>query len=356
MTVAPHSMPSTSLQSALSQQPLFLAQWLSVIHGMLPLSQLTILGAGSGYSAVLSWAAEQAIESVSLVEANHQQFNQLSARWQATQPDWQLHNKVMEARASKADTFYVASNPAESGLLPPDALMALWPNIAEKESQPCEPVTIAAWAKEHWQSPGQWLFINYFCDAALLNQNKAKLAQVDVLMVRVSTEKALPESVTASAWEAALQQAGYRVVSRECERHPLIERWLCIKRLNREASTVKEDLTQTQAELAQVKEKLESTHTWFMNRKQQALEYEKQVATLESTLKATQEELAQTRKQAAQLKLLRESFDQLAQQITEGLTVQSEQRQQATNALGKHITQMLQPSQAQPPKEEKDNL
>lgn len=356
MMVAPHFIQASPSQPAHDQKPLTLVQWLSALHGIQPLSQLTLLGAGSGYSEVLTWATEHAIENVSLVEASQQQFQQLSAKWQAAQPHWQLHNVVIEAGAIKTDVFYVASNSAESGLLQPETLTPLWPNITEKESQPCEPATMAEWANERWQSSGQWLFIDYFCDASLLTTYAAEFEKVDVLRVRVSTEEALPKAITVAAWEPALKQADFRVISRECERHPNIERWLCVKQLNSEASADKAELVQTKAELAQVQEKLENTHTWFMNRKQQALEYEKQVALLESTLKATQEELAHTHQQAQQMELLKESLDQLTQQVTDGLAVQSEQRRQATNALGKHITQMFQFSQAQPLKEEKDNL
>lgn len=356
MTDAPNSIQINSSQPALGQHTLMLVQWLSALHSIKPLPQLTLLGVGNGYSEVLNWAAEHAIENVSLVEASQQLFNQLSAKWQAAQPQWKLHNVVMDAGVDKADTFYLASNSTESGLLAPITFTPLWPNITEKESQPCEPVSLTEWASTHWRSPGQWLFINYFCEVSLLATQAAVFEKVDVLRLRVSTEKSVPQAITASEWEPALKQAGFRIISRESERHPGIERWLCVKDLNSESSADKAELAQTKAELEQVKEKLENTHNWFMNHKKQALEYEKQLAVTEDELKATKNELAQTRQQMAQIKLLRESVDQLSQKMTLGFTIQSEQRQQSTNALGKHITQMLQPSKVQTENEEKDNL
>lgn len=356
MTVAPNSIQTPPSQPEHGNRLLTLVQWLSALHGIQALPQLTLLGAGSGQSEVLRWAEEHAIKKVSLVEASQKQFQLLSARWLAAQPQWQLHNMVMDAGFSKAGAFYIASNSAESSLLAPDALTHLWPNITEIESKPCEPVTIIEWANTQWQSAGQWLFIDYFCDASLLTTCAAVFKMVDVLGVRVSTHKEVPEAITAAKWESALKQAGFKVINRKSERHPSIERWLCIKQLDGESSVDTTELAQTKEELKQVKEKLENTHTWFMNRKQQALEYEKQMALLESTLKATQEELAHTRKQVKQMPLLKESLDQLSQQVADGLAVQSEQRRQATNALGKHITQMLQPSKVQHQNEEKDNL
>ncbi|WP_404463355.1 hypothetical protein LG331_11890 [Vreelandella aquamarina] len=356
MTVAPNSIQTPPSQPEHGNSLLTLVKWLSALHGIQALPQLTLLGAGSGQSEVLRWAEEHAIKKVSLVEASQKQFKLLSATWQAAQPQWQLHNMVLDAGFNKTDAFYIASNIAESGLMAPETLTYLWPNITEKESQPCEPVTLAEWAKMHWQSSGQWLFIDYFCDASLLTAHADVFQAVDVLGVRISTQKGGPEAITAAKWESALKQAGFRVINRSFERHPGVERWLCIKQQDGASSANAAELVQTKEELKQVKEKLENTHTWFMNRKQQALEYEKQVALLESTLKATQEELAHTRQQAQQMPLLKEFLDQLAQQVTDGFAVQSEQRRLATNALGKHITQMLQPTKVQPQKEEKDNL
>jgi len=356
MTVLTHSTQASSSQPALGFHALSLVQWLSALHGLQSPSQITLFGAGSGHNEVLAWAAEQSIEKVSLVEGSQQAFHQLSVRWQAAQPQWKLHNVVMDAGVDKADTFYLASNSTESGLLAPLTLTPLWPNIAEKESQPCEPVSLTEWASTHWRSPGQWLFINYFCEVSLLVNQVAEFDKVDVLRLRVSTEKSVPQAITAAAWQPALKQAGFRIISRESERHPGIERWLCVKVLNSGSSAVKAELAQTKAEFEQVKEKLENTHNWFMNHKKQALEYEKQLAVTEDELKATKNELAQTRQQMEQIKLLRESVDQISQKITQGFTIQSEQRQQSTNALGKHITQMLQPSKVQTENEEKDNL
>ena len=355
MTVAPNSIQTPPSQPEHGNCLLTLVQWLSALHGIQALSQLTLLGAGGVQSEVLIWAEEHSIEKVSLVEASQQQFQHLSAKWQAMKPQWQLHHQVMDAGFNKADEFYIASNSAESGFLAPKTLTHLWPNITEKESQPCEPVTIVEWTKTHWQSSGQWLFIDYFCNASLLTTYPAVFQAVDVLGVRISTQKGLPEAITASKWESALKQAGFKVINRKSERHPGIERWLCIKQPENSLSVGSKELAQAKEELKQVKEKLENTHTWFMNRKQQALEYEKQIVLLESTLKATQEELVHTRQQAQQVLQVKESLDQLTQQITEGLVVQSEQRRQATNALGKHITRMLQPSKVQPQNEEKDN-
>tara|TARA_B100000929_G_scaffold287045_1_gene273114 strand:- start:2010 stop:3008 length:999 start_codon:yes stop_codon:yes gene_type:complete len=331
-------------------------QWLSALYGIQPLSKLTLLGAGNGYSEVLFWAADHAIENVNLVEANQQPFHQLSSKWQASQPQWQLHNLVMDAGFNKADAFYVANNSAESGLLAPEALTSLWPNITEQESKPCEPFTLAEWASTHWQSAGQWLFIDYFCNASVLAKYVSEFEKVDVLRVRVSKEESVPKDITANTWELALTQAGFRVIFRECERHPHIERWLCFKKLKSESLVHEAELAQAKAELAQVKETLENTHAWSISRKQQALECEKKALMLEESLKVTQEQLAKARQQSTQINLLHELVKQMSQQMAVDFIVQSEQRQQATNALGKHITQLLQPSQMQPQHEEKDNL
>ncbi|GGW50393.1 hypothetical protein GCM10007158_09170 [Vreelandella hamiltonii] len=356
MTVAPHTTSLTQLPSAFNEEALTLMQWLDALHTLMPPTQLTYWGAGAGHQALLNWAAIKAVGEVSLVEGHSHAFTSLSERWQKSHPHWQFHNEVMETGLDEEGIFYTASHQTESGLLSPETLTSLWPHIEPTHQQACEPVRVADWAKQHWTLPGQWVVIDYFCDAGLLAAHAAAFRQVEVLKVRVSTLETVPEPITGQAWEPALKQAGYRVLKRATERHPHIEQWLCIKQQDSDVAAANESLANVQAELAEVKGKLEKTHTWFMNRKQQAMEFEQQVAVLESTLKATQEELAQARQQSAQLKLLKESLEQLSQQVSQGFTIQSEQRQQATNALGKHITQLLQSSQSQPPKEEKDNL
>ncbi|WP_447044883.1 hypothetical protein [Vreelandella sp. H-I2] len=340
-------MPVASYDAAYSDfMPL--THWLTVLNQITPAQQLTILGAGNGNSALLQWASELALANVNLAEAGNKTYTQLKARWQPQAPRWQFHNVVIET-GHNDKTYYTVSNPSESGLIPPITLAPLWPNLTSLDEQPSDPRTLKAWATEHWQETGQWLVIDYFCDATLLSNNSAVFDAVEILVVRVSTEKNMPEGLNETAWQKALQNLGFRVVAREAERHPRVEQWLCIRQPHHEIATL-------QSELAEVKQKLEDTHTWFMNRKQQALSYEQQIVTLEQTLKATQEELAQARHQAAQLKLLKETLDQLDSHLAKGFSVQSEQRQQATNALGKHLTQLLQSSQAQQPQEEKDNL
>ena len=356
MTVVTHSTQASSSQPALGFHALSLVQWLSALHGLQSPSQITLFGAGSGHSEVLAWAAEQSIEKVSLVEGSQQAFHQLSVRWQAVQPQWQLHNVVMEAGEEKAGVFYVASNTAESGLLSPAALTPLWPNIIEKESQTCEPVTMAEWAKMHWQSSGQWLFIDYFCDASLLTTYAAEFQKVDVLGVRISTHEAVPKSITAAAWELALKQAGFQILSRECERHPHIEQWLCVKRFECEAVEAKAALSKTKSELDDVKQKLENTQTWFKSCKHQAMEYEKKIVSLEALLESANKEMARIREQSSQLEEMKNSLNQLVIQVSEGFMVQSEQRRQAANALGQHVTKMFKGFNAQESSKEKDNL
>tara|TARA_E500000318_G_scaffold72745_1_gene67362 strand:- start:1221 stop:2291 length:1071 start_codon:yes stop_codon:yes gene_type:complete len=356
MSVASNSIQTNSSQPALGQHTLMLVQWLSALHSIKPLPQLTLLGAGNGYSEVLNWAAEHAIENVSLVEASQQLFNQLSAKWQAAQPQWKLHNVVMDAGFKKADEFYIASNSSESGFLAPKTLTHLWPNITEKESQTCESVTMAEWAKMHWQSSGQWLFIDYFCDASLLTTYAAEFQKVDVLGVRISTHEALPKSITAAAWELALKQAGFQILSRECERHPHIEQWLCVKRFECEAVEAKAALSKTKSELDDVKQKLENTQTWFKSCKHQAMEYEKKIVSLEALLESANKEMARIREQSSQLEEMKNSLNQLVIQVSEGFMVQSEQRRQAANALGQHVTKMFKGFNAQESSKEKDNL
>lgn len=355
MTVAPKSIQASSSKAVSGQDSLNLSQWLSALKFMLPFSQLTLLGAGRGYSEVLTWAAEHAIEKISLVEANPQRFRQLDARWKTAHQQWQLHNLVMDS-GMNTNTFFVASNSDESGLLNPEELTPLWPNITETEIQCCEPASIAEWSSTHWQNPGQWLFIEYFCNANLLTSYAAEFEKIDVLQVRVSTEKSLPKIVTARAWEAVLEKAGFRIISRECERSPHVERWLCIKQHNREVEAVKNLLNETQARLAQATKSLERSHNQIIDYEERAKSLKNKIASLENDFASVEKEMIELRQHSSQWRMTRESLDKISQQITENFAIQSIERRQTANALGQHVTKISKELKLKESLKKKDSL
>lgn len=359
MTVAPHTTSLTQLPSAFNEEALTLMQWLDALHTLMPPTQLTYWGAGAGHQALLNWAAIKAVGEVSLVEGHSHAFTSLSERWQKSHPHWQFHNEVMETGLDEEGIFYTASHQAESGLLSPETLTSLWPHIEPTHQQACEPVRVADWARQHWTLPGQWVVIDYFCDAGLLAAHAAAFRQVEVLKVRVSTLETVPEPITGQAWEPALKQAGYRVLKRAPERHPHIQQWLCIKQLDSDAVDAKESLANVKAELVEVKQQLEKTQAWLRDRRQQAREFEKNIASLKDSLEEANNEIKRMHEQSSQLDELKSSVSQLLLQLSEGFMVQSDQRRQAANALGQHITKMFKEVKLVKEQEltkEKDNL
>ncbi|WP_404416378.1 hypothetical protein LG277_03310 [Vreelandella aquamarina] len=309
MTVATNAQPFIT-QPTTGNETLSQAQWLESLSRILPLSQLTVFGAGKGKSTVIDWAAANGVKNVSLIEGNKGQYEHLVTAWQASQPQWQLHNQVMQASTNQESTFYTASLPAESGVLAPGALNVLWPNISETQRHPCEPKGLSSWAATHWQNAGQWLFIDYFCEADLLNASQDAFKNVDVLMIRVSTADQMPKALTAKAWGATLEKAGFSVVHRESERHPHIEHWLCIRSPEKTQNILEQQLKATQKKLEaaednylnierrhreiekasqECQQKLEETHGWFEGCKKKAEEGAKKIKTLQTELNSKAE-------------------------------------------------------------------
>ncbi|NOG31620.1 hypothetical protein HLB35_07285 [Halomonas sp. TBZ9] len=307
MTVATNAQPFIS-QPTTGNETLSQAQWLEALGRVLPLSQLTVFGAGKGKSTAIEWAAANGVKNVCLIEGNKDQYEHLVAVWQALHPEWQLHNQVMQASANQANTFYTASLPAESGVLAPDALNVLWPNISETQRQPCEPKSLSSWAATHWKSAGQWVFIDYFCEADLLNACQDAFKNVDVLMIRVSTAEQSPKALSAKAWTTALEKTGFSVVHRKEERHPHIEHWLCIRSPSEERRILKQQLEEI-----------------YQQDKQQAQQQ-------------LEDKQAQLTRQQAQFKQLSEERDTLKNRLNKALKA-SQQHQQAQKETAEKLEQ-----------------
>jgi hypothetical protein len=330
-----------------------LPQWLTLLSHLYPVEHLTVVGAGMGSSPLLHWASEQNVTRADLIEGDAGQVEKLGARWKTRHPDWQCHQMVIHP-GYEGSTFYLASHAGESGLIHPESLQALWPNLHCRDEQPCELHSLAEWSAERWAEQsgaqrGRWLSIGFFCDAEILAQCQQAFAATDVLFLRVALQPALPEGLTAPAWRAALKEAGFRIVHRESEHHPGIERWLCVRDHQQLAQSL-------QGELDETRHKLEQTHTWFMNRKRQAEEgaeqlnalqaehdalqakYQEQAQRLgskEAELKKVSEQLASQKQQS---NATQQRIAQLERKLETLFSDQQRYIQQTTNALGQHVT------------------
>ncbi|HEH9408461.1 TPA: hypothetical protein SIA33_001436 [Aeromonas salmonicida] len=120
--------------------------------------------------------------------------------------------------------FHRASNPAESGLIAPEQLRGLWPNLdLVSIEQNAAAVTLDAL----WHDANQainWLVLDCLPAAVLLRGGTQLLAQADVVVVRVAVDDRLDiePSARQSAADVLLHTAGLTCVQLLPQRHPAL--------------------------------------------------------------------------------------------------------------------------------------
>lgn len=220
--------------------------WLDVLHAALPPSGLLLIGAGAGHGEWLQWLRSRSVASddfpVHLVEGDEIQYRYLQ-RNTADSANWTLWRDVIAADEGNA-TFYCKSNPAESGLLPANCLLALWPNLRDTRVITVE--NASTLDALHTEVGGRinWLFLDCLPAASLLQGGRRLLAQLDVILVRVASNLTPELSTHREGIDELLNAAGLRHIHSQTERHPALSHALYV----RDAAQLRQSLKQAAAE------------------------------------------------------------------------------------------------------------
>lgn len=265
-----------------------LISWLDHLWQLYPAQGVLLVGAGNGASAWIEALQNWNAPNVMLVEADETQFQHLQRSLAATE-GWQLRKQVV-AREAGSVTFHQASNPAESGLLEPETLRALWPNLKTRHKSTRQSITLAELLP--MTTPGaNWLLLDCLPAAPLLAGAGAALDSVDVILTRALLPEpghgATHPGADASAVAQWLQAHGFCTVATQTGRHPNTVHTLHV----RDRSAQLQKLTAELAELRQAQHAAEQTA-----QKHQALltEREAQAKTLQQELTALQQQLAES--------------------------------------------------------------
>lgn len=156
--------------------------WLEHLQICMPPSHITLVGAGNGKGAWAQWLQNQPIPST-LVEADAQQFAALR-RLQSSGglKNATLIHKVVAAQQG-ATEFFTANLIAESGLLSPENLHYLWPNLHTVQAESVQTMALAQLFQA--EQAHQWLMLDCLPAAALLQKAQALLLKLDVVLARV---------------------------------------------------------------------------------------------------------------------------------------------------------------------------
>src|SRR5688572_11433635 len=102
--------------------------WMDHLRRLAPIHGVVHVGAGSGILA--SRFEDWGVPHLVLIDAEDAYAGQLSALT-ATQPHWSAHAALVSDVEQELD-YYVASNPSENGVIPPDRLTGFWKNLQVK--------------------------------------------------------------------------------------------------------------------------------------------------------------------------------------------------------------------------------
>lgn len=214
-----------------------------------------LVGAGHGNGPFLQWLKQAGAEGVTLVEAEDTHFARLQ-RLAESQPGWRARNDVV-APAPGPVSFHTASMATESGLLEPERLRALWPNITTRQTQSRDAISLRELLEEA-AIPINWLVIDCMPAGALLQAAGEPLASVDVIFARglLGNAGAMEQEGSLDATVHALTASGFRLVFTEAGRHPELGHALLVRDHTVELQTLRKQVTDAVASQREVQEQL----------------------------------------------------------------------------------------------------
>lgn len=195
--------------------------WLDMLRQLYPPSALLLVGAGGGSSPWVQYLMATGHRNVTLIEADETTANRLKIATQE-HPDWIVKSHVI-GRHSAPTPFYTASLQTESGLLEPESLRSLWPNLKSTHKQTHQAIALAE-LQEDAETPANWLMVDCLPALPIIQGLSDQLDSFDVIAARVLLDDtARPGSLTSqNELEPFLIGHGYRCVAIEPGRHPAI--------------------------------------------------------------------------------------------------------------------------------------
>lgn len=151
-----------------------------------PTNGVLLIGAGNGHGELVEWLIQNQVSAVTLVEPQDAAFKQLEAHIStsisAENQSWTLQKEVVADQPGLVD-FYYTSKSTENGLISPELLNHIWPNLALIQKETLSATSLNAFYLDAAQTLN-WLMID--CLGALKAIGQAQnLANVDVAIIKV---------------------------------------------------------------------------------------------------------------------------------------------------------------------------
>lgn len=330
---------------------------LTWLNKLAPAQHLVHIGAGTGTGSCHAWRAWPA-SRVTLIDANAERLA-WAEQLIDEHPDWKVQAALVAAK-SGATLFYRASNPDENGLLPPEQLKSIWPNLATENSELQDAVRLDDILSD--TAPADWLIVDCLPALPILLGAERQLAAANVLSLRcmLNSQDSATADASLSALETMLQPLGFRCIDTIEGNHPAIGHALFVRdwqdeklnlldALTREHSTLQlqiEQLAQARDEQARLAAERQQQIDAF-NQARTALEQEKSaLAVRRDELQADVTALAQAHAQQAQLAQERQTQIELLTQARDEQARLAAERQQQIDAFDQARTALEQEKSA----------
>jgi len=358
-----------------------ITSWLNHLQVLMPPAGITLVGAGNGQGMWAQWLLQQAhAPEITLVEAGARQFAALQ-RTVAGHGNMLERCRLLNEVAAPQDetiSYFVASSAAESGLLQPESLHPLWPNLQTIEIQQRRAVGLeellhpqrqatraggAAPDQTRSGATGQWLLLDCLPAGHMLDKAASKLALVDVLLARVlldtqESAKALQMLHAGSDFmQRLLKNQNFAPAAIETTRHPAIGYMLFVRDLR---ATLNQQAQKHKSGQQQAEEKTQQLAQAHAAAERLLAERQTQIGQLAQARAAAEQQAHEQARQAKQLGKARDEQAQLAQerqaqieQLTQARAAAEQQAQeqaQQAEQLGKardEQAQLAQERQAQ---------
>ncbi|WP_354675181.1 FkbM family methyltransferase [Cupriavidus alkaliphilus] len=195
--------------------------WLVHLVTLTPPNGVLYIGTGSGTGQWMRWLQQANVPNVTLVEPDDTRFTHLRCSFEGRE-DWHLRQQVV-TQAGEIATFYQASLSTENGLLDPEALCELWPNIKKRQTLLLESTSIAK-LQEESETRATWLMVDCLPALPIVHGAGDWLESFDVIVVRTLVNDSIQLEAGASEAEVLhyLTTRGYRHLGTEIGRHPAI--------------------------------------------------------------------------------------------------------------------------------------
>jgi hypothetical protein len=304
------------------------------------------IGAGSGKGELHQWRQWQ-VPCAVLIEADEARLDWANSSL-AENPQWHTACAVLSDVNAEAD-FFIASNPAEDGLIAAEQLRVLWPNLSTQEQQKRQVQRLDSLLQtEPYQALQQaqtvWTIIDCLTSLAILKGAGHEIEKWSVLCVRVLL-KPLPEENTVGTLkdvEAYLLPYGYRCIEITESNNPAVGSALFVRDWQAVLQPKNEQLSQNNTQLVTDKSLLQLQ---LVERQAQinALTQEREQCAQQTAARQTQlEELTQAKAAVEQEKnSLVQSRDVLSNELTATQQVRDQQAQLA-NERQAHINTLTQ--------------